>query len=229
MQYSDFLTKTETQLRTVTGELMRGDIVVLNYSISYPELKSNLKTAAARYINARYTEFSNQVKKNIMATYYPRACTYYKNMTSADFTPLKIMCEMCVMYENRGYLSLFFDTYEQLGELNLANIRHSNTWYVNSGELCSLQSFFVQGSGYKKIIYDHICACIRAELAKNEHVYFSDWQEILPYRLDLSRYYLADDGFVVYFPEYKIAPKSTGLPSFLVPYTAFGSRLKYDL
>jgi hypothetical protein len=96
-------------------------------------------------------------------------------------------------------------------------------------KIVPIGSFFHMSAGFRSIFYREICSAIEDEVSRDADRYFADWREILPYKLNFSNYYLADDGFVIFFPEYSIAPKRSGLPSFLVPYKLFGSTLRYDL
>ncbi|MBQ2911111.1 MAG: DUF3298 domain-containing protein [Clostridia bacterium] len=228
MLYSDQLTKSVTNMSTITGESRFQGVVVLKYSVTYPSIELNQKLLPKLYINNTYLRFAQNACRYIVSNYYTMACRLYSSLDN-EFEPLEISCEMSVMYENRGFLSVFFDTYERLGEVILKTRRHSDTWNLAVGKIIPIGSFFNMGANFRSIFFREITNAIEAELVIDGDKYFADWREILPYKLDFSNYYLADDGFVIFFPEYSIAPKRSGLPSFLVPYKLFGSTLRYDL
>lgn len=229
MLYSDYITKSITSPNILNGDGKFQGNIVLNYSISYPNIELNQRLMPKTFINDSYRRFAQNAKRYIMNTYFSKACRLFSSMDKDSFSPLEIMCEMSVMYENRGFLSVFFDTYEKLGDIVLKTMRHSDTWSLSIGKILPIGSFFESGYNFKQAILNEISCQIEAEIQDDGDKYFKDWQKILRSRLDLRNYYLADDGLVIYFQEYSISPKKSGLPSFLIPYVNFGSSLKYDL
>lgn len=229
MLYSDQLTKSVTNLSTLTGEGKFQGEVVLKYSISYPTVELNRRLLPKAYINDSYLHFAQNARRYIINTFYGSACRLFLSMDPKDFSPLEIQCEMSVMYENNGFLSVFFDTYQRVGSNILKTMRHSDTWNLRIGKIMPIGCFFEMGYNFRPVFFREIAAKINEQMASGSGSYFSDWQAVLPHKLNFTNYYLADDGFVIFFPEYSIAPKANGLPSFLVPYPLFGSALKYDL
>lgn len=229
MLYSDFITKSVTGFETVEGESRFQGKTVLKYSISCPKTDINLRIPSEKIINSAYARLANSTKRYIINNYYSKAVKLLCTVEQKDFVPLEIMCEMTVMYENRGFLSLFFDTYEKTGDIVLKSSRKSDTWSVRCGKILPIGCFFTMGYDYRRAIEGKIRSMIERELGEGETKYFSDWQCILSRELDMRNFYLADDGLVIYFQEYSLAPKDAGLPSFLIPYRFFGSNLKYDL
>ena len=228
MLYSDQLTKSTTNMTTISGESRFQGEIVLKYSVTYPSIEVNQKLLPKLFINNTYLRFAQNACRYIVNNYYSMACRLYSSLDK-EFEPLEIDCEMSVMYENCGFLSVFFDTYQRMGGTILKTHRHSDTWNLAIAKIVPIGSFFHMGASFRSIFYREICSAIEDEVSRDADRYFADWREILPYKLNFSNYYLADDGFVIFFPEYSIAPKRSGLPSFLVPYKLFGSTLRYDL
>ena len=228
MLYSDQLTKSVTNMSVLKGESTFQGVTVLKYSVSYPDIRLNQRLMPHAHINNSYFRSAHNARRYIVNNYYATAVQLYSSL-DREFEPLEISCEMSVMYENCGFLSVFFDTFEKLGGTVLRTRRHSDTWNLEIGKIIPLGSFFRMGARFRDVFYKEILRQIECETALNDEKYFADWREILPYKLDFSNYYLADDGFVIYFPEYSIAPKRSGLPSFLVPYRLFGSMLRVEL
>ena len=229
MQYSDFITKSITKHSVIDGDMTLYGEVVLKYSVTYPFISVNRQTVPGRFINQSYRLYAENAKRHIRNTYYAKACQLKRSLTPEDFCPLEVECEMSVMYENRGFLSVFFDTYERLGDTVLKTTRHSDTWNLTIGKTLPLGSFFHMGCRFSKIILECVAQQIENQIELGKADYFRDWRDILPQRVNFQNYYLADDGIVLYFSEYQIAAKSMGIPSFLIPYSTFGSGLKYDL
>lgn len=229
MQYSDYITKSITKHNVLEGDMTLYGEVVLKYAVTYPFVTVNRQTVPQRFINQSYRMYAENAKRHILNTYYAKACQLKRSLAPEDFCPLNVECEMSIMYENRGFLSVFFDTYERLGETVLKTARHSDTWSLAIGKTLPLGSFFHMGCRFTQIIMDNIARQIEGQIELGTGTYFRDWREILPKRINFQNYYLADDGIVLYFAEYQIAAKSVGIPSFLIPYSVFGSGLKYDL
>ena len=68
-----------------------------------------------------------------------------------------------------------------------------------------------------------------AELARDGCTLYADWRRALRAGFSWRRSYLTEAGFACWYPRCCLGPASTGLPTFLLPYTAVESWLKRPL
>jgi hypothetical protein len=73
----------------------------------------------------------------------------------------------------------------------------------------------------KKNYVDIINQEIRKQIELNPQEYFSDWS-VFQSISEEHPFYLIEDGIVVYFGLYEIAPYSSGIRYFKIPYSLFG-------
>ena len=83
-----------------------------------------------------------------------------------------------------------------------------------------LDDLFQQKDKYKDVIRAEIVRQIK----QNESIYFPDATEKVMSMKNFT--FLEPDNLVIYFPLYEIAPYSSGIPQFRIPYTLLRDYLK---
>lgn len=120
-----------------------------------------------------------------------------------------------------GYLSLYTDTYEYTGGAHGNTVRKAETWRLCGARRVTLTRLF-PGVNVRRVILREVYQQISEQIAQGNDVYFDDYQRGVVRYLSLRRFYLTPDGVVVYYPLYTIAPYSSGIVTFLIPYDRFG-------
>ena len=113
-------------------------------------------------------------------------------------------------------LSVFYYSYT-LGAHGYTLQRAYNFNLVN-GEVILLGDIFKENKDYVDIINQEI----KRQINLNPQEYFSEWsvfQSISQEQL----FYFIEDGIVVYFGLYEIAPYASGIRYFKIPYSLFGN------
>lgn len=59
-------------------------------------------------------------------------------------------------------------------------------------------------------------------MAENPGVYFDDYRKLIAQYFNEEQYYLTPQGVAIYYQQYEIAPYSTGIVVFTVPYDVLG-------
>ncbi len=139
--------------------------------------------------------------------------------------PLRAGSSFCVMYNRGGLLSIFCDSWEELGCAGSFLRRESCTWELGSGRAVPASAFF-RRSAWRKLAADSIVQQIAQWESRQEGAFFSDARSVCR---RLYGYYLADDGMVFYYPAETLGPRNLGIPSFLVRYESFGNMLSRPL
>ena len=97
----------------------------------------------------------------------------------------------------------------------------ANTFDLNEKKVLHLDDLFQQKDKYKYVIR----AKIVRQIKQNESIYFPDATEKVM-SMKKFHFFLEPDNLVIYFPLYEIAPYSSGIPQFRIPYTLLRDYLK---
>lgn len=142
------------------------------------------------------------------------------------FEPLRAGQSFSVMYNQGGFLSIFCDSWEELGSAGSFLRRQAHTWELAAGRPVPAGRFFRRGSPWRRFAADQIARQIDEWEAGQPGAFFADARKK---SRALHGYYLADDGMVFYYPAEWLGPRVLGIPSFLIRYTDFGDMLALPL
>lgn len=155
--------------------------------------KNQLQTESEEYLKSAKSE-EWEIRKYIATTYY------------------------IVHYQKDDLLSLsvFYYSYT-LGAHGYTLQRTYNFNLVN-GEVILLGDIFKENKDYIDIINQEI----KRQINLNPQEYFSEWSVFQSISQE-QPFYLIEDGIVVYFGLYEIAPYASGIRYFKIPYFLFGN------
>jgi len=198
-------------------------IKVLKLTIKYPviSMKYNPKTE---------WNINNQIAMNVSeyiryADYlYQQAVDNYNYSQTNDFpfNPYEAYMEYTVTYNENCFLSVYVDKYEYTGGAHGNTVRSSDTWELCSGTQLPLYSFFKSGTNYNHVLTEEITKQAEYNLKQNQHIYFDDYKSLILKSFNQQSFYLTSNGMVIYYQQYDIAPYSTGIVEFLIPYATIG-------
>ena len=113
-------------------------------------------------------------------------------------------------------LSVFYYSYT-LGAHG-HTLQHAYNFNLLNGEGILLNDILKEKKNYVDIINQEI----RKQIELNPQEYFSDWS-VFQSISEEQPFYLIEDGIVVYFGLYEIAPYASGIKYFKIPYSLFGN------
>ena len=201
---------------------------VLRCDITYPVFAP--KTFQTARINRWYAGQAALYESSAKNKFYPEAVRQYNSLlTARGFEPLGVGVSYGVMYSQNGLLSVFLDTSEQLRYSGSHLYRTSQTWLTKSAARMPIGYFFKPTSPWRNVILDEINQRLESEEISLTGAFYADAQKRLKRYISGENYYLADDGFVLYFQQGVIAPANAGIPSFLIPYGALAPYLNMVL
>jgi hypothetical protein len=131
--------------------------------------------------------------------------------------------DFTVTYNENCVLSLYFDQYEYTGGAHGLTVRYSDTWNLQKSKRMDLNEIFPHKSDYREYVIDTINQQIAEEIATGNNPYFENYSQLVNENFKANNFYLTEEGVVIYFQQYDIAPYSTGLPEFLIPYATEGA------
>lgn len=196
------------------------NIVLLTINIKYPIISTFPNSKAGERINSQIKMQVNEYLKYSLNTLYKQAMDTYKNSLKNDFPfhSFEAYMEYVITYNANGFLSLYVDKYEFTGGAHGSTIRSSNTWNLCTGENIYLSYFFNPYTDYTKFVKDKILT-LASEIAKgNPLIYFENYKYLIVKNFNPQSFYLTPEGITIYYQQYEIAPYSTGIVEFTIPY-----------
>ena len=185
----------------------------INKKSSRVETVENINKDIYRYIlefKNRIKEESKQYEKDYKKIYSKQKDQYVKYQYEA-------YSEYEITYNKNNILSIPITTYEFTGGAHGMTYLKSYNYNLLTGKQIKIKDIFKSGTDYKNIINDSIYK----EIEKNKDLYFTGENEFKGIKSN-QEFYIEEDGIVVYFQLYDIAPYYVGIPKFKIPWNKFG-------
>lgn len=205
------------------------------YNITYPVLKLYDKNVYHdiydRYVIININneiceevmEFKNNIKKQAIA--YEKM--YKENLSNSNKKYIKYQYEVYINYEVTYYrnsiMSVVITKYKFTGSTHGMTYLDTHNYNLLNGDRLTLEKMFKPGVDYKKIIDKFIIE----EINDNPEKYFKG-DESFKGIDEKQPFYIEDDGIVVYFKLYEIAPYYVGIPKFKLKFNEFDKYLNYN-
>lgn len=189
--------------------------VVLTYSIEYPKIVSNnCSNCGIRRFNSynfqRALELQNRAENEL----YNEAVELYRYNKENGYPIMvyEIVEKYNVTYNNNCVISLYSDEYIYTGGAHGNTVRTAQTWKLNLGRQLQLCEFFKENPYFLKDIFNEIIE----QIQKDPDIYFDDYCTLMLSTFNPESFYLTDDGLVIYYGQYDIAPYSSGIREFQI-------------
>ncbi|MCD3195531.1 DUF3298 and DUF4163 domain-containing protein [Clostridium botulinum C] len=114
------------------------------------------------------------------------------------------------------FVSFYIDFYELTGGAHGSTLRKSYNIDLKTGKLLTLNDILKDIPNYKDIINKYIYN----EISKKPDIYFVDSFKGIT---DNIAFTIEKDALVIYFQQYEIAPYSSGIPEFRIPFIKLSS------
>jgi len=207
-----------TKKIVIKNEMKYDDQIVLTYKIEYPEFKSSYYQMSLMVINKFYKEKALEYEKYCKTELFNAAVEQYKYDDENGF-PVRSY-EALVVYDSTYnsccIISLYFDQYEYTGGAHGNTLRYSQTFNLQKCIRIALKQLFVCPSlDYKAYILKQV----KAQIEQDTSIYFDDYAKLIVDTFNEESFYCTSEGIVVYYQQYDIAPYSSGIREFLIPYS----------
>ncbi|ABX43591.1 DUF3298 and DUF4163 domain-containing protein [Lachnoclostridium phytofermentans] len=195
---------------------------VLSYKINYPQFITSNCTSFIGKLNNYYKENALKFEKYCRDTLFPETVEQYKYAKENNYPiiPYEAVMNYNITYLTDCYISLYFDKYIFTGGAHGNTTRFSDTWDVCKGCIMQLSDFFPHNPNFKDDIITFIIDDI-SERLKNPNLqgtYFDTYKQDVHNTFHEGNFYMTPNGIVVFFQQYDIAPYSSGIQEFLIPY-----------
>lgn len=194
-------------------------VEMLKLTIKYPLISLPNRQAENIINNQIYMEVRN-FKKHAEYLYEEAIKGFHEAQeNSYPFHTYEAYMEYIITYNENCFLSLYYDRYEFTGGAHGSTIRASNTWELCLGTPLFLENFFPPGTDFRPFVTDEIIR--QAEpIQRNEVIYFDDYKTLIIENFNEDSFYLSPGGITIYYQQYEIAPYSTGIVEFTIPYSS---------
>lgn len=194
--------------------------MILRYKIEYPQFSSMRFQRTLNRINQFYRTKALDYQKYLKTSFYDDAVAQYEDSIKNHYPvrAFEAVLAYKMTYNKNCTISLYFDKYEFTGGAHGNTIRNSDSWYLPTGRRISLNELFSRSINPRTYIINVINTQIAEQIKNGNNIYFENYQENVAKYFNPSSFYLTDQGIVIYFQQYEIAPYSSGIPEFLIPY-----------
>lgn len=211
----------ETETVTLEEEMSYRGTPVLRYSIAYPQFRAEGFRQGLERINAYHRLEAMRLQLYARKNLYHDAVRAYLQAVENGYPVMvyEVIAEFTVTYNQNCALSLYTDQYIFTGGAHGSTTWYANTWDLKTGTpipLGRLVPGFMDGKAY---ITGEVIRQIRTQMQNGEGDYFEDYEKNAVEEFDPGQFYLTPEGVVVYYQQYAIAPYSSGIPVFLIPYS----------
>ena len=200
----------------VKSEYYYNELLLLSCEISYPQFTSQDSAIRLEKINRLlrqnalvYQEYCSDVLMNM-------AIEQYWEGVEGNY-PLRgfeAILTHEITYLSDCIVSFYSDRYEYTGGAHGNTTRVSATYNAKTGRMLDLNSIIVCRDS-KKYLFNEI----KEQIDKEPSVYFENAGTLIAETFSPNQFYVTPQGMVIYYQHYDIAPYSSGIREFLIPYS----------
>lgn len=190
---------------------------LLTYKIEYPEFCSPCFNACLNKINRFYRQKALDYQKYCSSVLFSMAVEQYRYAVDNGFpfNAFEAMEVYAVTYLRACIISVFFDRYQFTGGAHGSTVRSSQSWNLWECAQLELSHLVRCAPDYKT----YILTAVEAQIKSESEIYFENYKELIAETFNAASFYCKPQGLVVYYQQYDIAPYSSGIREFFIPYT----------
>lgn len=214
--------KASITMQEYNRSMEYNDVEALYLSIKYPKISMRNNPFAEHLINTQIILNVNNYIRHANCLYSQAVGNYHNAKdNNFPFNSFEAYMEYKITYNENCFLSMYVDEYDFTGGAHGITKRTSNTWELCKGTQLSLCNFFKPGTDYETLIIDEITKLAK-ENNEQSNLYFEDYESLIAQNFNPNSFYLSPDGITIYYQQYDIAPYSTGIVEFTIPYSVVG-------
>ena len=198
---------TEIGFKETEHTLTLGDESVLTYRLTTPTFDWNRRDA--RLLQRYYTHFFSHVEARWQKKCYIDACQHLLQQRERSHDPTLFQCSIVGQgtFIQTDFLSLRFDLTELRGTGTPIHIRHCDLWDLTHVVPVSLKGL-MDGRFWHKTLLSQVKTLLEQGQESGQFTLYDDWQSRLRQHHFGNYFHLTEQGLVLYFPQYTIAPTS---------------------
>lgn len=196
--------------------LVYDSTALLTYRIEYPVFSSSEFSGCISKINRFYKYKAVSYELYCKTRLFRMAVKQYKEDMKYNH-PMRaydIVQAYEVTYMQLCIISLYTDRYEYTGGAHGNTVRQSENWNLANCRPMRLEQLITCAPNYKT----YILSLIEPEISNNSEIFFDNYSDLIRSTFDKNNFYLTPGGIVIYYQQYDIAPYSSGIREFILPY-----------
>lgn len=195
--------------------------MLMSYTIKYPTFISEKYSSYMKKLNAIYKTKMFLYQSFSIMKLYKMAIEEYEYSIANGFPvrTYEAIIDYTVTYNQNCALSLYFDKYEYTGGAHGNTIRTSDSWDLEDEKSIKLIDLFPQNILYEEYIFKIVNEQIVNQIDAGNNIYFENYQQLMIENFDKDNFYLTEEGVVIFYQQYDIAPYSSGILTFTIPYS----------
>lgn len=162
-------------------------------------------------------KYKNEIKKQSKEYEKEYINVFSKSKEEYFKYQYQVIVDYKVTYNKSHVISIPIQKYEFTGGAHGMTYLDSYNYDLRNGKRLKISDMFKKDVDYKKIVDSFI----KDNINKNQELYFTG-DEGFKGISDNQQFYIEDDGLVVYFSLYEIAPYYVGIPKFKLTFDEFG-------
>lgn len=193
---------------------------ILSIDIEYPSIRLSNDYVIKKSINSEYLIIAKKFYNHATKVMLPRAIDQYIEFNSEQypFNSFDAVMKYKITQNSNCILSTYIDQYTYEGGAHGNTLRLSNTWNLQNGDEITLKDIFKNTSNYKDKLLEQVKSKANENIKENPGIYFENYEELIDKSFNENSFYLTEDSINIYFQHYEIAPYSTGIVVFSIPY-----------
>lgn len=193
---------------------------ILSYDIQYPQFTSDKYKSFINKLNIYYKADASLYQKfHVLKLYQMAVDNYeYAKQNGYPIRKYEVVAHYELTFNQDCVISLYYDRYEYTGGAHGMTNRSADTWSLDKGRRMQLSEFFPGQDNYKELIIESIKNQIREQIVMGNNYYFDDYEKLVEENFNTRNFYLVPEGIIIYFQLYEIAPYSSGIMTFLIPF-----------
>lgn len=201
--------------KVIQDELTYKGNVIVKYKIEYPQIFSNSYNTC--YFNTLNLNHALELEKYARETLFSESKAQYDYDSSNGYPIMiyELVFETTITYSQAPILSLYQDQYTFTGGAHGSTTRSSQNWNLACNKLLTLNDIFANQPNYLLSILQQINKQIQE---KGTDLFFDNYCNLVLETFQSNQFYLTPKYVVIYFQQYDIAPYSSGIPTFEIPY-----------
>ena len=197
---------------------------MLRYEIKYPVFAAaEGSSAAPDQLNAGLAEIADDYEQYALE----ELLTYAKQASAAGDAalPYTFSVDFTIEVCSVNAVSVVFLKTEHAGETHDSHVQLAYNYSpVNDAAYALSDVFSVPSSSYLSSIYEDILA----EIATEPAAYYGDYENLVRFFDISTRWYFSEDGMVIFFNPFEIAPYDAGIVEFILPYGNWSDIMKIN-
>lgn len=187
-----------------------GEAVLLTIRARWPRLEENCP--GCRRVNRYYEALADRWKKRWAGPLLEQA----KAAAGPESPPWEARLDFTVTLFQDRMLSLYWEAVEDVGTRRPRQVRQGDVWRLPEGVPVTLRELLPPRRWWRGPVLEQVRRQIGQRVNTGEAVFFEGWPGLASRKFSPGRFYLTEDGPVVFYPIETIAPAMEGFPSFLL-------------